>query len=59
MKLKKSNFIYNYLLIITMIAQSSLNNRHVPDKIHFDGSESSLYMFMFALKINVAPLNVV
>lgn len=40
-------------------AQSSLRSRQVPDKIHLLGSESSLSIFRFALKMKVAPLKVV
>jgi hypothetical protein len=47
------NCIYIYVLFID---QSSLSNKHVPDKIHLLGSASSLYIFMLALKMNVGPL---
>ncbi len=42
-----------------VLPQSSLSNKQVPDKLHLLGSESSLSMFKFALKMYVAPLNVV
>ena len=51
--------IYVYIYII-YLNQSSLRSKHVPDKIHFVGSDySPLSIFRFALNIYVGPLVVV